>query len=119
MRERRKAQRWPAYLGGVIALDHQSTLDCLIRNTSPCGARLTIDRADLLPEEFTLHIPAKQTEVRVTTRWCRADVIGIEAIPMHQSDAPISLALVRRLRLLEQQNQRLRRRLADLTETLD
>jgi hypothetical protein len=116
MLERRKEQRWPAYLGGVIVLAcRESTADCLIRSTSPSGARLVLRQAALLPDEFSLQIPNKQTEMRVRTCWRRFHEIGVETVPEHKA-VPIDLALVRQLKRLEAHNIELKRRVFALSE---
>jgi hypothetical protein len=117
MLERRKEQRWPAYLGGRIICDRrESTADCLIRSTSPSGARLVFSQADLLPDEFSLQVPVKKTEMRVTTRWRRGYVVGVETVPWRNTEAPVDLSMARRLRQLDEQDQRLKRRIAELSE---
>lgn len=117
MLERRKEQRWPAYLGGRIICDRrESTADCLIRSTSPSGARLVFNQAGFLPDEFSLQIPVKKTEMRVTARWRRGDVVGVEMIQWRNTEAPVDLSMARRLRQLDEQDQRLKRRIAELSE---
>jgi hypothetical protein len=117
MRERRKEQRWPAYLGGVIVLARrETTADCLIRSTSPSGMRLVLRQAALMPDEFSLRIPCRQAEMRVRARWHRFHEIGVEIVPEHRT-APIDLALMRRIKRLEACNAELRRRVAELTES--
>lgn len=116
MLERRKEQRWPAYLAGRIVSERRKpTLDCLIRNTSPSGARLVLDQAGLLPVEFSLQIPRKRAELRVRVCWRNVHEIGVEAAFESQS-APIDLAVERQMRRLEEHTQQLKRRLAELNE---
>ena len=79
MQDRRKAQRWPAYLGGQAIFFHrQSTADVLIRNTSGSGAKLVVGNSDFIPDEFSLKVARKEREYRVQTRWRRGDNIGIQ-----------------------------------------
>jgi len=114
MRDRRSEQRWPAYLGGMIVFDgNVSSVECLIRNTSTCGARLMVDSTILLPSEFLLQIPRRQSEQRVRMRWRQLDRVGIEAVSQEAS-APIDLALMRQIKQLESHNRELERRIADL-----
>jgi hypothetical protein len=115
MLERRKEQRWPAYLGGRIVCERrETTADCLIRNTSPSGARLVLHQAALLPDEFSLQIPCKQAELRVRICWRRVDEIGIDTALENQSE-PIDLAVGRQMRRLEEQAEQLKRRLAEMS----
>jgi hypothetical protein len=116
MQERRKEQRWPAYLGArIIFAGRQTTADCVVRNTSAGGARLVVHRAALLPDEFCLQIPKRQVELKVRTRWRRQEEVGIEMIPVAVTE-PVDLEVVRRMRELEASNETLKRRLVDLTE---
>jgi len=116
MVERRKEQRWPAYLSGRIVFgDRACTAECLIRNTGRSGARLVMDGAGLLPDEFSLQIPHWKTEMRVRTRWRRYEHIGVEKVPDHEAQ-PVDLAMMRYIKRLETHNATLARRVAELTE---
>ena len=114
MQERRKEGRSPAYLGGQITTDRRLVaIDCIVRNTSGAGARLEVPNATMLPETFELHIPRKNSAYRVRARWRRLEDVGVEVEPLEQSDAPVPLALARRIRRLEAENAGLRRRLQE------
>ncbi|MBK5957070.1 hypothetical protein CCR97_02415 [Rhodoplanes elegans] len=113
MQDRRREQRWPAYLRGRISFANRfSAVDCLIRNTSPRGARLAVHNSAVVPDEFDLAIPRKGTEVRVRARWRSFEIIGVEVVTAPAADAPIPIGLARRIRDLEAANDSLRRRLA-------
>jgi hypothetical protein len=117
MQERRKEQRWPAYLGArIVFAGRRTTVDCVVRNTSSGGVRLAVDRAALLPDEFQLQIAKRQVEVAVRTRWRRFGEIGVELVPGEAAE-PIDFELVRRMRDLESSNAALKRRLAEMTES--
>jgi hypothetical protein len=116
MQERRKEQRWPAYLGArIVFAGRRSTADCIVRNTSAGGVLLNVDRAAVLPGTFHLQIAKRQVEVEVRTRWRRSGEVGVELVAGEAAE-PIDLELVRRMRDLETRNMRLKRRLADMTE---
>lgn len=116
MVERRKEQRWPTYLGGLIVSDvRRPGTECLIRNTSPSGARLVLGQAALLPDEFSLQIPHRKTKLRVRARWRRLEQIGVEAVP-EQKSAAVDVALLRQLHRLEAHNAELARLAAELSE---
>jgi hypothetical protein len=116
MLERRKEQRWPAYLGGrIVSERRESTADCLIRNTSASGARLVLHQAALLPAQFSLQIPTRQAELRVRICWRRFDQIGVEATFEQKSDQ-LDLAVTREMRRLDEQTAQLKRRLAELSK---
>lgn len=120
VQDKRKEQRWPAYLGGKIAFARCGiVVDCLIRNISKGGARLVVHNTTFLPDQFDLEIPAKAKVSRVRARWRQMEDVGVETIGPGRSDppatteAPISFAQARRLRDLAHENERLRRRLVD------
>jgi hypothetical protein len=116
MPERRNKQRWPAYLKGLIVFDGRaSTAECLVRNTSEGGARLVLGEVALLPDEFSLRIPHRQTELRVRTRWRQLRQVGVEAVPEEKPTAADD-ALRRQLKQLETHNAELVRRVAKLSE---
>src|SRR5215813_5192293 len=112
MQDRRKEGRSPAYLGGQITTDRRLvSIDCLVRNTSGRGARLVVPSAMLLPEIFELHIPKKNCAYRVRACWRREDDLGVEVVPLADSDSPIPLAMARKVKRLEEENAGLRRKL--------
>ncbi len=113
MQDRRKEGRSPSYLGGQITTDRRLiAIDCVVRNTSGSGARLIVPGATLLPDVFDLHIPRKNCAYRVRARWRHVDDVGVEVVPLEESDAPIPIAMARRLRQLEAENAALRQQLS-------
>jgi len=114
MQERRKEGRSPAYLGGQITTSRRLTaIDCIVRNTSGSGARLALPNATMLPEAFELHIPRKNTAYQVQARWRGLEDMGVEIVPFEVRDAPIPISLGRRIKRLEDENAKLRRRLTE------
>jgi hypothetical protein len=117
MRERRKEQRWPAYIGGRASFFcEQSSADVLIRNTSASGARLVVHDGRFIPDNFNLTILKRQAEYRVRARWRNGDAIGIEFEQVNAKDMPALLALKRRSKQLEAKNLQLKHRIAELIE---
>jgi len=117
MQERRKEQRWRAYIGGRVSFFHgRSTADVLIRNTSSSGAKIVVHNGRFIPDQFDLTVPQWQTVVRATARWRRRDQIGIEFERPHKNEAPIPISLGRRLKQLESKNAELKQRIAELSE---
>jgi hypothetical protein len=113
MQDRRREQRWPAYLGGTITFSKRvAVLDCLVRNISHSGARLTIG-SGVVPDAFDLQIPQQQAEYRARMRWRSAEAIGVEFASVQDATAPVPLSLARRIRRLESENAGLRRKLRD------
>jgi len=78
--ERRRQQRWPAYLGGGARFLKQLTVNVLIRNTCASGAKLVVNVPNLVPSEFTLSVPKRQKEYRAIARWRHGNEIGVEFI---------------------------------------
>jgi hypothetical protein len=114
MLDRRKEQRWPAYLGGRIAFSKRfAAAECLVRNTSAAGAKLIVHNGGFIPDEFDLLIPHRQAAVRVRTCWRSLEEIGVEFTQVQNPDAPIPISLARRMKRLKSENENLKRRLRD------
>jgi hypothetical protein len=80
MHERRKIARNRTFLGGVIAFHHRkSTMDCLVRNLSPGGAKICFTNTVTVtfPDEFDLTINQKKRTLPARVIWRRADEAGI------------------------------------------
>jgi hypothetical protein len=61
MIERRKNPRLRTFFGGVIAFNRRSsTMDCLVRNFSDRGAKVTFTDTATVPDEFDLTIQRKE-----------------------------------------------------------
>lgn len=116
--ERRRSVRNRTLIGGSITFSQcPATLDCVVRNLSEDGALLVLSDDILLPELFELHIPLKRESRMVRGRWRDGEHLGVTfATGTRQSEPPIPLDLVRRLRKLEQENAALKARVAELTE---
>ena len=113
MIERRSHPRLRAYIGAQIVFNQRrSVLDCLVRNISGEGARIEFTNTALMPEAFDLVMPSREQTRRVRVRWRSQDVAGVtfdglEAAPVLSDDG-------RRVRALEEEVARLRRRNAEL-----
>jgi hypothetical protein len=118
--ERRKQTRLRVFLKGRIHFNNgASSLDCLVRDMSPIGARLVLSETATLPERFELFIPQKERTYRAALRWRREEGIGVTfdgtaALATPEATAPemTVAALLRRLSELEVENAALKRRLA-------
>ncbi|GJE36416.1 PilZ domain-containing protein [Methylobacterium persicinum] len=118
--EQRKQPRLRVLLKGRIHFNNNSSsIDCLVRDMSPQGARLMLSETATLPEKFDLYIPQKERTYRASLRWRREDGIGVTfdggetATPDAAPDLTVS-ALLRRVGELEAENASLKRRLADM-----
>jgi hypothetical protein len=76
--ERRRATRQKSFLRGTIHFNNRrSALDCLIRDISPFGARLTFSVAVTLPDVLELHIPQKEHTTRAHVIWRHGQEVGV------------------------------------------
>jgi hypothetical protein len=122
MQERRKNIRSRTYFGGVLAFNKRSsTMNCIVRNFSPEGARIAFNTAVTIPDEFDLEIRRNERAFRVRTIWRRGDEAGVAFIaeaaqPFEDAkNTPIPLDWARKLRQCESQKAELQRRVAQLS----
>jgi hypothetical protein len=98
MHERRKIARNRTFLGGVIAFNHRdSTMDCLVRNLSVGGAKISFANTATIPDEFDLTIKQKVRTLLARMVWRRADEAGIIFLNETVARAPIPLEWARRV----------------------
>jgi hypothetical protein len=68
--ERRRVARQKSLLRGTVTFDNRRrAVECLIRDISPFGARLTFDGAVTLPDVLDLTIPQQDRTLRVHVIW--------------------------------------------------
>jgi hypothetical protein len=78
MSEKRKSARKPSFLGGTISYNRDMwTAECVIKNLSDEGAKLSGRNLPVLPDQFDLAIPQKKVKYRVNVRWRSKDAIGV------------------------------------------
>ena len=112
MQERRKNNRHRTYLGGRISFNrHCSTMDCLVRNLSPDGAKVTFVNTVLVPKEFDLTITQRAQTLRARMIWRQCGEAGVVFLEPRPETAPIPLDLARRVKECETEREALRRRL--------
>ena len=81
MQERRATARVRSFIGGRIVFNNRnSSVDCLIRNVSSNGARISLLGAVTIPDEFDLVIPVQSRSCRARIAWRRADEFGVQFI---------------------------------------
>ncbi|KMO34423.1 pilus assembly protein PilZ [Methylobacterium tarhaniae] len=119
MSELRRETRLRTFLKGRIIFNNgNSSMDCLVRDLSPSGARLMLSQTATLPDGFDLLIPAKDRSHKATLRWRKADSIGVTfadeaARPASSTADPAPAALLARIHELETENATLRRLLKE------
>ena len=73
----REHVRARAFLGAKIVLDGGfSVFDCIVRDISEAGARLKVENAVSVPQNFTLLISDGRS-FKATVKWRRIDSIGV------------------------------------------
>lgn len=115
MSDRRTAPRLRSYLGAQVAFNHRSsTMDCLVRNISPQGARLAFPGAAPLPQEFDLVVSQKGISTRARIVWRTERDMGVvflDEAPEAKGAEIVPLAYAKRLRDCEKEREALKRRL--------
>jgi PilZ domain len=78
MSERRAIPRKRSFLQGRIFFNNRrSSVDCLIRDISDTGAKLSFSEAVTVPEVMELYIPTKEEMRRVRAQWRSGNDMGI------------------------------------------
>ena len=79
MKERRKAPRQKSFLRGNIQFNNgRNTADCLIRDISLYGARLTFSDTITTPDVIDIFIPQKEHTYRCHVVWRHGRELGVE-----------------------------------------
>lgn len=80
-RERRRAERVKSLLKARIYFNQRMTsFDCVVKNISPLGAKVALDKSIAIPEDFELEIPMRGKFYKAKLRWRDAEGIGMEFI---------------------------------------
>ena len=78
MSERRQAPRQKSFLRGLAYLGNSpSAVNCLVRDISDTGARLTFTEPVAATETLELHIPVKGQTLHAKVKWREPGEIGI------------------------------------------
>ncbi len=108
--ERRREPRQRSLLGANITFARRHcAMDCVVRNVSEGGALVVFPHTAITPQEFSLTIPHRGETRSARIVWRRHDRAGVATSPMEEGEVPVEYA--QRLRLLESENRRLRKRL--------
>ncbi len=94
MQDRRKNARSKTYFGAVVAFNRRrSTFDCLVRNFSRDGAKLTFGNVvAVLPDKFDLMIERKDRSFHAQVAWQGSHEMGVAFLPDSVGAEPIPLA---------------------------
>jgi PilZ domain len=116
MNERRKIARCRTFLGGVIAFNRRnSSMDCVVRNLSPEGARVAFTGTAVIPEKFDLTITRQERSFSARMVWRRPDDAGVAFVAENAEAVPIPLEWAKRLRRCQAERDALRRRIEQLS----
>ncbi len=89
MLERRQHPRDRVYYGGVIAFNaRNSTLDCVVRNFSPYGAKIEFENAAMLPDNVELEVVRKGLFLPGALRLARSERCGLDVFAKSAITAP-------------------------------
>jgi hypothetical protein len=119
MEDRRNYPRHRTFLQGRVYYNNRrSTADCIIRELTDDGARLSFTDPVTLPHAFELHIPNRDQTYRVETVWNHGEEVGVT---FGKHEAPLAPAmggqdasLSERVEKLEKELAALRRRISEI-----
>lgn len=116
MQERRSVPRNRTYLAAKVTYNNQSsTLDCLVRNMSQKGAKISFSATALIPAEFDVLIAQKDESRRARIVWRKDLQAGIVFL-QSETVAVVSIESTRKIKKLEAECDALARRVAQLSE---
>jgi hypothetical protein len=119
--ERRRIARQKSFLRGMIYFNNRrNVVDCLIRDISPCGARLIFSDAVTTPDALDLYIPQKEQTLRSQVIWRVGQEVGV-AFPQatHAGPGAAAADLADRVTKLEAEVAAFKRALKKLTSNSD
>jgi len=115
MLERRQHPRNRVYYGGVIAFNaRHSTLDCIVRNFSPHGAKIEFENAAILPDRVEFDVVRKGLSCAARLAWRDQNSAGLTFCEEREKGTVVTLDWARKLRDSERVNRRLKSRLDQL-----
>lgn len=116
MVEGRASDRVRSFLRArIIYNNNNSTIDCIVKNISPTGAKMDVSRLMSIPAEFDLDIPQKGRVFRARISWRDGDSLGVEFIEQNESQHTYDS----RVALLERENKKLKTTIAAMAKKLD
>jgi hypothetical protein len=125
MDERRHTPRHRTFLQGrVFYNNRRQSADCIIRELTDEGARLSFTDTVALPHAFELHIPNRDQTIRVETIWNHGTDVGVAfskagahaaaTIAPAMQTATHEQTLLERIDKLEKELGALRRRISEI-----
>jgi hypothetical protein len=110
--ERRQHPRNRVYYGGMVAFNaRNSTLDCLVRNFSPRGAKIEFENSAILPDRIDFEVARRGLSCLARLVWRDQNTAGLMFSEEREMGDVVPLDWVRKLRASERANRRLKSRL--------
>lgn len=128
--EKRVDNRVRSFLRAQIIFNNRmTTIDCIIKNISPSGARVALTDTVTVPSEFDIFIPQRNALHHARLTWRDKDLIGVDFLDTSlQPQAASAQQLIpevtmggseARIRELEAQNAELKIRIRKLNQRLE
>jgi hypothetical protein len=89
-------------------------MDCIVKNLSNDGARISFANYTPLPDAFDITICRRRESYKANVIWRNATEIGL-AFARQDNSNVVSIDLTRTIRRLEAERNALARRIADMT----
>jgi hypothetical protein len=114
MSDIRQSTRTRTFLKATLTFDdpRRLPLECIVRDLSPGGARLSVAPSNILPNQFRLAIPKKDLEVIGVVCWRNGPDVGIAFVIPSDVGEQAPANVLERIRELEAELACLRNRLA-------
>jgi hypothetical protein len=110
--ERRQYLRNRVYYGGMVAFNaRNSTLDCVVRNFSPRGAKIEFENSAMLPDRIDFEVARRGLACLARLVWRDQITAGLMFSEQRGMGDVIPLDWARKLRASERANRRLKSRL--------
>ncbi len=122
MNDKRTTPRLRSFLKGRVLFNGgQNSLECLIRDISPTGARLELSASVTLPDRFDLYLPHRDETSKVQIQWRRGSQLGIafEQVERAPAAPPQAEDVASRVRQLETEVGLMRMLLAQMKSELE
>jgi len=115
MLERRQHPRNRVYYGGMIAFNAgNSTLDCIVRNFSPRGAKIEFENSAILPDRIEFDVARRRLSCSARLAWRDQNSAGLMFSEERENGTVVTLDWARKLRDSDRANRRLKSRLDQL-----
>jgi len=117
MAEGRQDERVRSFLRARILFNNNSSsIECTIKNISPGGAKIELSSELALPDEFDVEVPQKGRTYRARLMWRDINSLGVRFV---EKGAAETTQLQTQTMRLEQENRKLKARIAVLTKRLE